>query len=585
MIFTTVISNVENTLANFIEDTETEEVVAFKAYLRLAIANYAAAGSSPAPPKIPTHSRPAKGNATGSAKEKSVLKKVAIAIPQIVVPKVAEKLWATVTRNGQKKARITQSTQSNKLQAIPVSKTKQSVSNKNKSPTLATADIRLFIRLPQDNKWRKLSPAGVREVIVRKLVIPPTLFGKLKPVNSGFAINLNSTVARETILNPGKGFSFSGAKLKPATNWVSVIVPTVPSKIRKEQGEIEVSSSMLTDKIERVCSLYPANLKLYGRNKAEAPHRAWMAFFTIAPSTKFRVFDESGIVRSFKKQQLIELKRLKDKELHYYMSFRVPESPEFTISSTVSTPSSLEFFPAAEGINVIFELEKVQFKIPSIMMSDEQQSSAGPVMSLSMEDLNKISNLRNAINEAPPEAQNYLNDLMLGKRPSTPIPEGKPVVDPTISNQNVSLPSNGPMRLDAKLEKWDGKSVRGYWIDCGEKETYNWKEMLEVCYEEFFDRVEAQKAERKLLAMRQVESQIFRKFLQDGELQPEYARERDWPDSIKINNLRNALSNKVRYKYAVLNLPSNNFKEWTNIITRVAAMMEDDEYFIRKGEA
>lgn len=85
--------------------------------------------------------------------------------------------------------------------------------------------------------------------------------------------------------------------------------------------------------------------------------------------------------------------------------------------------------------------------------------------------------------------------------------------------------------------------------------------------------------------MRQGESQIFRKFLQDWELQLEYAGGREWPDSIKINNLRNALSNKIRDKYAVLNLPSNNFKEWTNIITRVAAVMEDDEYFIRKGEA
>ncbi|KHJ30457.1 putative eka-like protein [Erysiphe necator] len=306
MICTTVISNVESTLANFIEDIEKEEVAAFKAYLRLAIANYAAADSSTAPPKIPTHSRQAKSNATGSAKEKSVLKKVAIAIPQNIVPKVAEKSWATVTRNGQKKARVTQSTQSNKLEAIPVSKTKQSVSNKNKSPSLATADTRLFIRLPQDHEWRKLSPAGIREVIVRKLVTSPALSGKIKPVNSGFAISPCSTVTRETLLNAGKGFSFSGAKLEPATNWVSVIVPTVPSKILKEQGEIEVNSSMLTDEIERVCSLRPAHVKLYGRNKAEAPHRTWMAIFTKAPSTKFRVFDESEIVRSFKKQQPID---------------------------------------------------------------------------------------------------------------------------------------------------------------------------------------------------------------------------------------------------------------------------------------
>ncbi|POS84115.1 hypothetical protein EPUL_002931 [Erysiphe pulchra] len=267
MICTTVISNVDSTLASFKEDVEKEEVVAFKAYLRLAIANYAAADSSPAPPIIPTHSQPSKSNGSGSDKEKNALRKVAIAIPQNIIPRVAEKTWAIVTRNGQKKAQ---------------------------SPSITTTDTRFFVRLPQEHEWRKLSPAGIREVIVKKLAISPALFGKIKPVNSGFALCLCSTVARKTILNAGK-----------ATNWVSVIVPTILSKIRKVQGEIEASSAMLTDEIERVCSLRPAHVKLYGRKKAEAPHRTWTAFFTKAPNTTFRVFDESGIARPLRKQQPI----------------------------------------------------------------------------------------------------------------------------------------------------------------------------------------------------------------------------------------------------------------------------------------
>ncbi|POS82191.1 hypothetical protein EPUL_006573, partial [Erysiphe pulchra] len=110
----------DSTLASFIEDLEKEEVVALKAYLRLAIANHAAADSSPAPPTIPTHSRSTKGNGSDSGKEKSALKKVAIAIPQNIIPQVAEKSWATVTRNGQKKTLVTKST---KPQVIPMSKT------------------------------------------------------------------------------------------------------------------------------------------------------------------------------------------------------------------------------------------------------------------------------------------------------------------------------------------------------------------------------------------------------------------------------------------------------------------------------
>ena len=85
--------------------------------------------------------------------------------------------------------------------------------------------------------------------------------------------------------------------------------------------------------------------------------------------------------------------------------------------------------------------------------------------------------------------------------------------------------------------------------------------------------------------MRQGESQIFRKFLQEWELQLEYAGGREWPDSIKINKLRNALSEKIQDKYSVLDLPINDYKGWIRGISRVAAIMEDSEKFVRKGEA
>ncbi|KHJ35738.1 hypothetical protein EV44_g3616 [Erysiphe necator] len=85
------------------------------------------------------------------------------------------------------------------------------------------------------------------------------------------------------------------------------------------------------------------------------------------------------------------------------------------------------------------------------------------------------------------------------------------------------------MKIYESIPEPKRQRTRRYWIDCGEKEIYNWKEMLNICQEKFFDRVEAQKAERKLLVMRQSESQIFRKFLHDWKLQLEYAG-RDWPD-------------------------------------------------------
>ncbi|POS88324.1 hypothetical protein EPUL_000737 [Erysiphe pulchra] len=98
----------------------------------------------------------------------------------------------------------------------------------------------------------------------------------------------------------------SGTKLEPATNWVSVIVPTVPASIRTLQGKVEVNKSMLADEIERVSSVRPSFVKLHGHNNPAATHRTWMALFAKAPRPGFRVFDESGLVMLRKKKKSLE---------------------------------------------------------------------------------------------------------------------------------------------------------------------------------------------------------------------------------------------------------------------------------------
>ncbi|KHJ33346.1 putative eka-like protein [Erysiphe necator] len=273
-----------------------KEVIAFKAYLRQAIANFAAVNNSPNPPKIPSHSKPTKICGSGSGRSKNVEKNVPVAITQLPkAPQVLQNTWVTVARNGHKKARAT--TNSN-VNITPMRKIRPRESRKEKSP--ATPDKRLFLRLPQEHEWRKLSPAGICEIIVKKLSISPTLIGRIKPIHSGFALSPCSTEAREKVLNARNGLFLTGAKLEEATNWATVLIPTVPAVIRKEQGEVEVSNSMLADEVERVCSMRPAYLKLFGGNKTEAPHRTWMAFFPKAPRGSFNVFDESGIARPFK---------------------------------------------------------------------------------------------------------------------------------------------------------------------------------------------------------------------------------------------------------------------------------------------
>ncbi|KHJ30210.1 putative eka-like protein [Erysiphe necator] len=273
LICITVISSINGTLALFEDEIEKEEVSAFKAYIGLAIAKFPAADSSPTPPHIPSHTHPRKTNGYGLGRDKNV----AIATPRdmksaannvgkkketpklLKILQIGEKTWATMVRIGQKKSRIALS---NKLQAAPVSRVSHQLSNKDKLPVEDSSDKKFFVRLLHGHEWRKLSPASIHEIIVQKLAISPSLFEKIKPVNLGLALNPCSTEARETILNAGNGLFLSGVKLESATNWIPMIIPTVPTPIRKVQEEIEVSNSILIDEVERVCSKRPAHVKL-----------------------------------------------------------------------------------------------------------------------------------------------------------------------------------------------------------------------------------------------------------------------------------------------------------------------------------
>lgn len=128
-----------------------------------------------------------------------------------------------------------------------------------------------------------MSPAGTREVLVQKLTISPSIIGKINPAYSGFALRTCGDKVRGNALKAGNGLFLSGAEQEPATNWIPIIIPTVPLFICKLQGKIEISKEMLVDEIEHVYSIRPAHLKLYGRNNPEAPHRTWMTLFAKAP--------------------------------------------------------------------------------------------------------------------------------------------------------------------------------------------------------------------------------------------------------------------------------------------------------------
>ncbi|KHJ34773.1 putative eka-like protein [Erysiphe necator] len=189
-ICASIYSNIVSTLSIYKEDTEREEAELIRKYLREAIACLAASNNASKPPKIPIATKPNKmkgSNKTNALKQNKLL----IATPkhiicpnlqnvqaEIVEParpqKQKEKSWAMVTRNGLKKSRISTPAVNPQnvispndvihLTSRPKTHNKdlgKNVEVENKS------DNRLFIRLPLDHEWRKLSPVGLREVIVK----------------------------------------------------------------------------------------------------------------------------------------------------------------------------------------------------------------------------------------------------------------------------------------------------------------------------------------------------------------------------------------------------------------------------------
>ena len=76
------------------------------------------------------------------------------------------------------------------------------------------------------------------------------------------------------------------------------------------------------------------------------------------------------------------------------------------------------------------------------------------------------------------------------------------------------------MKIYGSIPEPQRQKIRGYWMQCGEREEFNSRDLLAQCNAEYFDQIGVQKAEKKLLSMRQGESQIFREFLEEWELTP-----------------------------------------------------------------
>ncbi|POS83083.1 hypothetical protein EPUL_005064 [Erysiphe pulchra] len=263
LVFKSLFSCMENTRASFKEGEEKELAKKIHAHLRIAISQFAISETCAPPLEVLQQTKGVKFN---GIPKMNLPKRPTVAVTHFInaTLKTTNALPKTLVRNGQKKTRlnvaldatIDTNLQPQKSAAQTTFKLAQNLSLKNKRQSKRTDDMRLFCPLVE---------------------------------------------------RPGMGLSSIGAKLEPAISWLTVIIPTVSRYIRTEKGQVEVTKELLLDEIERVTSMRPNSIKLYGHSRLEATHRTWLALFIRAPRPGFCVFDESGMNRIFKKQPLSDL--------------------------------------------------------------------------------------------------------------------------------------------------------------------------------------------------------------------------------------------------------------------------------------
>ncbi|POS82938.1 hypothetical protein EPUL_004724 [Erysiphe pulchra] len=277
MVCTSFISNIDSTVSSFKDGDEENVAKSIQAYLQAAISEFAASDTILTSPekqlknntvkvsKNPKAHLPNKPFVAYFHSKLSIgqVKNETNPIKDLISqnPSLLDNSWSTVAPSQASK---------NPVQTTLKGSNTASVKNKNSSRNLQ--DNRLFFCLPVEHEWRNLSPAGIREIVVKRLSISPAQIGTIQPVRSGFTISPQNNSTQE-LLTAAVRLSSSGAKLEAASNWTFAMIPTVPNSIFTEKGQVEITKEMLANEIERVTLIGLASLRLYGRNLPNAPHR------------------------------------------------------------------------------------------------------------------------------------------------------------------------------------------------------------------------------------------------------------------------------------------------------------------------
>ncbi|KHJ30353.1 putative eka-like protein [Erysiphe necator] len=311
----TATNAVEDSLSPMLIGGNKSFVDSLRVFLRASIAQFLQVGPGAAPPKLPmvpprTLLTVAK---THENSFPSLGPKTCAISPAQQEPSEQRQdgSWVTALKRGNSKHRsqpkswtATSSGQSKKLATTLSQKQKTGVQNNGVAKSISKDDRlfdRFFQRIPRNHEWRSFTPAGIREAIIRKLGCPPTTIDRIIPVASGYAIVAKDETGRQLLLSLSHRLP-EDILLEAARDWVSYMLPNIPSYIVTIKGRKPVAESEVIAELERVTGLIPKSVRYRGKSKVEAPYRTWMVFFDKDSAHKpgFRLFDDSGRAASLK---------------------------------------------------------------------------------------------------------------------------------------------------------------------------------------------------------------------------------------------------------------------------------------------
>ena len=111
------------------------------------------------------------------------------------------------------------------------------------------ADERIFLRVPSDHIWRKMSDISAKEKIIKICHLSYNNITRIQTVRSGFALAVKDQMVRKKLLGFKDDIAKGGMKLEEAQEWKTFIVGGVPLTYIDLEGTHSVTRSVTKEQV------------------------------------------------------------------------------------------------------------------------------------------------------------------------------------------------------------------------------------------------------------------------------------------------------------------------------------------------